>query len=59
MKTLLILSCSLLIGCSIVPREGDTPEVQLHIAEKYCDKVRLKEKHRGIVFKCIIYLRNK
>ena len=55
----ILIQSLLLAGCSIVPRHNDTPEVQLHIAEKYCDKVRIKEEHRGIVFQCINYLRNK
>jgi hypothetical protein len=55
----ILLLVVLLSGCSIVPREGTTPEVRLHIAEQYCDKVKLKEKHSGIVFECINYWRNK
>lgn len=55
MRWLIIL---LLAGCSITPREGDTPELRLHIAEEYCDRVKLKEEHKGIVFVCINYIWN-
>lgn len=45
-----------LSGCAV---SLETRQVELNIAEDYCDKVTIKDAYGGLVLRCVIFYSNK